>query len=108
MKLLAKIILILCITTHAFGAQTQIAEISGMICISCQNMVKNIIKKSCPEANINISWKEEIAIISFERKSNVTVDQLEKIIIKTGFDVGKVVSVDKLIVDPKKAKKYLN
>ena len=71
-------------------------------------MVKNIIKKSCPEANINISWKEEIAIISFERKSNVTVDQLEKIIIETGFDVGKVVSVDKLIVDPKKAKKYLN
>ena len=108
MKLLAKIILILCITTHAFGAQTQIAEISGMICISCQNMVKKIIKKSCPEANINISWREEIALISFESKSNVTVDQLEKIIIETGFDVGKIVSVDKLIVDPKIAKKLVN
>ena len=71
-------------------------------------MVKNIIKKSCPEANISISWREEIALISFESKSNVTVDQLEKIIIDTGFDVGKVVTVDKLIVDPKKAKKYLN
>ena len=71
-------------------------------------MVKNIIKKSCPEANINISWREEIALISFESKSNVTVDQLKKIIIETGFDVGKVVSVDKLIEDPKKSKKYLN
>ena len=108
MKLLTKIILILCITTHVFSAQTQIAEISGMICISCQNMVKKIIKKSCPEANINISWREEIALISFESKSNVTVDQLEKIIIETGFDVGKIVTVDKLIVDPKIAKKFVN
>ena len=71
-------------------------------------MVKKIIKKSCPEANINISWREEIALISFESKSNVTVDQLKKIIIETGFDVGKIVSVDKLIVDPKIAKKLVN
>ena len=108
MKLLIKIVSIICISSYAYAAQTQIAEVSGMVCISCQNMVKNSIKKNCPGADIKISWKEDLAMVSFENDSNVTLDKLKEIINNTGFEVGKMISVNKIISDPKIAKKYIN
>ena len=95
-------------STTAFAAQTQIAQVNGMMCIKCQKMVTDALKKASPDAEVNVSWPEGVAVSSFKDKSNLSDDDYKNAILGTGFEVVKVVSVDKIVTDPGEAVKILD
>ena len=106
-----KIILSLFLTltsTNLFAAQTQIAQVNGMMCIKCQKMVTEALQKASPDADIKVSWPEGVAISAFQDKSNLSDDEYKNAIAGTGFEVIKVVSVDKLITDAGEAVSILD
>ena len=39
-------------STNLFAAQTQIAQVNGMMCIKCQKMVTEALQKASPDAEI--------------------------------------------------------
>jgi len=107
MNNLKKIILILSITftsSVAFAAQTQIAQVNGMMCIKCQKMVTEALQAASPNATVKVSWPEGVAVSSFADKSNLTDDDYKEAIVGTGFEVIKVVSVDEIISDAGEAR----
>ena len=106
-----KIIISLFITlmsTNLFGAQTQIAQVNGMMCIKCQKMVTKALQKASPDAEIKVSWPEGVAVSVFQDKSNLSDEEYKKAIAGTGFEVIKVVSVDKIVTDAGEAVKILD
>ena len=106
-----KIILSLFLTlmsTNLFAAQTQIAQVNGMMCIKCQKMVTEALQKASPDADIKVSWPEGVAVSAFQDKSNLSDEQYKDAIAGTGFEVIKVVSVDKLVTDAGEAVKILD
>tara|TARA_B100001057_G_scaffold91273_1_gene87640 strand:+ start:107 stop:433 length:327 start_codon:yes stop_codon:yes gene_type:complete len=108
MKKIYLTLLILLFSTNVFAAQTQIAQVNGMMCIKCQKMVTKALQKASPNATVKVSWPEGVAVSSFEDKSNLTDDNYKKAIAGTGFEVIKVVSVDKIITDAGEAKKLVD
>jgi copper chaperone CopZ len=107
MNNLKKIILILSITftsSVAFAAQTQIAQVNGMMCVKCQKMVTEALQAASPNATVKVSWPEGVAVSSFADKSNLTDDNYKEAIVGTGFEVIKVVSVDEIISDAGEAR----
>ena len=96
------------ISTNLFAAQTQIAQVNGMICIKCQKMVTEALQKASPEAEIKVSWPEGVAVSAFQDKSNLSDEEYKNAIAGTGFEVVKVVSVDKLVTDADEAVKILD
>jgi len=96
------------ISTNLFAAQTQIAQVNGMICIKCQKMVTEALQKASPDADIKVSWPEGVAVSAFQDKSNLSDEQYKEAIAGTGFEVIKVVSVDKIVTDPSEAVKILD
>ena len=106
-----KIILGLFLTlmsTNLFAAQTQIAQVNGMMCIKCQKMVTEALQKASPDADIKVSWPEGVAVSAFQDKSNLSDDEYKNAIAGTGFEVIKVVSVDKIVTDAGEAVKILD
>ena len=106
-----KIILSLFLTlmsTNLFAAQTQIAQVNGMICIKCQKMVTEALQKASPDADIKVSWPEGVAVSAFQDQSNLSDEQYKEAIAGTGFEVIKVVSVDKIVTDAGEAVKILD
>tara|TARA_B000000557_G_scaffold155192_1_gene125978 strand:- start:34 stop:360 length:327 start_codon:yes stop_codon:yes gene_type:complete len=106
-----KIIIGLFITlmsTNLFAAQTQIAQVNGMMCIKCQKMVTEALQKASPDAEIKVSWPEGVAVSAFQDKSNLSDDEYKNAIAGTGFEVIKVVSVDKIVTDAGEAVKILD
>ncbi len=106
-----KIILGLFLTlmsTNLFAAQTQIAQVNGMMCIKCQKMVTEALQKASPDADIKVSWPEGVAVSAFQDKSNLSDEEYKNAIAGTGFEVIKVVSVDKLVTDDGEAVKILD
>ena len=106
-----KIILGLFLTlmsTNLFAAQTQIAQVNGMMCIKCQKMVTEALQKASPDAEIKVSWPEGVAVSAFQDKSNLSDDEYKNAIAGTGFEVIKVVSVDKIVTDAGEAVKILD
>ena len=91
-----------------FAAQTQIAQVNGMICIKCQKMVTEALQKASPDADIKVSWPEGVAVSAFQDKSNLSDEQYKEAIAGTGFEVIKVVSVDKIVTDAGEAVKILD
>ena len=96
------------VSTNLFAAQTQIAQVNGMMCIKCQKMVTEALQKASPDAVVKVSWPEGVAVSSFKDKSNLSDDEYKNAILGTGFEVVKVVSVDKIINDPGEAVKILD
>ena len=96
------------ISTNLFAAQTQIAQVNGMICIKCQKMVTEALQKASPDADIKVSWPEGVAVSAFRDKSNLSDEQYKEAIAGTGFEVIKVVSVDKIVTDAGEAVKILD
>ena len=106
-----KIILGLFLTlmsTNLFAAQTQIAQVNGMMCIKCQKMVTEALQKASPDADIKVSWPEGVAVSAFQDKSNLSDEEYKNAIAGTGFEVIKVVSVDRLVTDAGEAVKILD
>ena len=96
------------ISTNLFAAQTQIAQVNGMICIKCQKMVTEALQKASQDADIKVSWPEGVAVSAFQDKSNLSDEQYKEAIAGTGFEVIKVVSVDKIVTDAGEAVKILD
>ena len=96
------------ISTNLFAAQTQIAQVNGMICIKCQKMVTEALQKASPDADIKVSWPEGVAVSAFQDQSNLSDEQYKEAIAGTGFEVIKVVSVDKIVTDAGEAVKILD
>ena len=95
-------------STNLFAAQTQIAQVNGMMCIKCQKMVTEALQAASPNATVKVSWPEGVAVSSFEDKSNLTNDDYKEAVAGTGFEVIKVVSVDKIITDAGEARKLVD
>ena len=95
-------------STNLFAAQTQIAQVNGMMCIKCQKMVTKALQAASPNADVKVSWPEGVAISSFADKSNLTEEDYKNAILGTGFEVIKVVSVDKIINDAEEARKLVD
>ena len=106
-KIILSLILTL-ISTNLFAAQTQIAQVNGMICIKCQKMVTEALQKASPDADIKVSWPEGVAVSAFQDQSNLSDEQYKEAIAGTGFEVIKVVSVDKIVTDAGEAVKILD
>ena len=96
------------ISTNLFAAQTQIAQVNGMMCIKCQKMVTEALQKASPDAEIKVSWPEGVAVSAFQDKSNLSDEEYKNAIAGTGFEVIKVVSVDKIVTDAGEAVKILD
>ena len=95
-------------STNLFAAQTQIAQVNGMMCIKCQKMVTKALQAASPNATVKVSWPEGVAVSSFKDKSNLSDDDYKNAILGTGFEVIKVVSVDKIITDAGEARKLVD
>ena len=106
-KLILSLFLTL-ISTNLFAAQTQIAQVNGMMCIKCQKMVTKALQKASPDAEIKVSWPEGVAVSAFQDKSNLSDEEYKNAIAGTGFEVIKVVSVDKIVTDAGEAVKILD
>ena len=106
-KIILSMLLIL-VSTNLFAAQTQIAQVNGMMCIKCQKMVTEALQKASPDADIKVSWPEGVAVSAFQDKSNLSDEQYKEAIAGTGFEVIKVVSVDKIVTDASEAVKILD
>ena len=97
MKKIYLTLFLLLFSTNVFAAQTQIAQVNGMMCIKCQKMVTEALQAASPNATVKVSWPEGVAVSSFEDKSNLSDDDYKEAIAGTGFEVIKVVSVEKII-----------
>tara|TARA_Y100001958_G_C21193395_1_gene521166 strand:- start:879 stop:1205 length:327 start_codon:yes stop_codon:yes gene_type:complete len=96
------------ISTNLFAAQTQIAQVNGMMCVACQKMVTKALQEASPDADIKVSWPEGVAVSVFKDKSNLSDEEYKSAIAGTGFEVIKVVSVDKIVTDAGEAVKILD
>ena len=111
MKTVNKIIFTLTLiffSTNLLAAQSQIAQVNGMMCIKCQKLVTKALQAASPNATVTVSWPEGVAVSSFEDKSNLTDIDYKNAILGTGFEVMKVVSVDKIISDAGEARKLVD
>ena len=95
-------------STNLFAAQSQIAQVNGMMCIKCQKMVTKALQAASPNATVKVSWPEGVAVSSFTDKSNLTDDAYKEAIAGTGFEVIKVVSVERIIVEAEEARKLVD
>ena len=95
-------------STNLFAAQTQIAQVNGMMCIKCQKMVTEALQAASPDATVKVSWPEGVAVSSFKDKSNLSDEDYKNAILGTGFEVIKVVSVDKIVSDAEEARKLVD
>jgi copper chaperone CopZ len=100
--------LILFFSTNLFAAQSQIAQVNGMMCIKCQKMVTKALQAASPNATVKVSWPEGVAVSSFTDKSNLTDDAYKEAIAGTGFEVIKVVSVERIITEAEEARKLVD
>ena len=108
MKKIYLSLFLLIFSTNVFAAQTQIAQVNGMMCIKCQKMVTKALQAASPNATVKVSWPEGVAVSSFEDKSNLSDEDYKKAILGTGFEVIKVVSVKKIITDAGEASKLVD
>ena len=72
MKKIYLTLFLLLFSTKAFAAQTQIAQVNGMMCIKCQKMVTEALQAASPNATVKVSWPEGVAVSSFTDKSNLS------------------------------------
>ena len=107
-KKISVIILMLFFSTNLFAAQSQIAQVNGMMCIKCQKMVTKALQEASPNATVKVSWPEGVAVSSFTDKSNLTDDAYKEAIAGTGFEVIKVVSVERIITEAEEARKLVD
>ena len=78
------------------------------MCKKCQKMVTKALQTASPNATVKVSWPEGVAVSSFTDKSNLTDDAYKEAIAGTGFEVIKVVSVERIITEAEEARKLVD
>ena len=58
MKKIFITLLLILFSTNVFAAQSQIAQVNGMMCIKCQKMVTKALQAASPNADVKVSWPE--------------------------------------------------
>ncbi len=101
-KLLSILFLIFFVSINnlLYAAESMVGQVNGMMCIKCQKMVTEALQKACPDATVKVSWPEGVAVSSFADKSNLNEEEYKQTIAGTGFEVVKVIKVEKIIKDP--------
>ena len=89
------------IQSFAKAEVAMIGVVNGMVCLECQAKVTKELKAATGEGNVEVSWPEGVAFINFESTPNFTEQDFKNVIEKAGFEVGKVATFDKKIIDPK-------
>lgn len=109
-QILSSILLVFFISISSFvhGAESMIGQVNGMMCIKCQKMVTEALKKACPDATVKVSWPEGVAVSSFADKSNLNEEEYKKAISGTGFEVIKVIKVAEFIDDAEEARALID
>ena len=100
MKVIYKILILFTLisNSYAYAEQALIGVVNGMICMECQNKVsKALTEKAGVKARITVSWPEDVAVVSFEKNTNLTVEDFRDAVENAGFETGKVVKVDKYV-----------
>ena len=69
------VVIIFFMTTNLFAAQTQIAQVNGMMCLKCQKMVTEALQEAMPNAKVKVSWPEGVAVSNFDDKSPITEEE---------------------------------
>ena len=103
MKKIFIIILFLNLFIQSFAKAevAMIGVVNGMVCLECQAKVTKELKAATGEGNVEVSWPEGVAFINFENAPNFTEQDFKNVIEKSGFEVGKVATLDEKIIDPK-------
>ena len=109
-KILGSILLVffISISNIVYAAETMVGQVNGMMCIKCQKMVTKALQAASPNATVKVSWPEGVAVSSFADKSNLSDEDYKEAIVGTGFEVIKVVSVEKIITDAGEARKLVD
>ena len=109
-KLLSILFLIFFVSINnlLYAAESMVGQVNGMMCIKCQKMVTKALIAVSPKAQVKVSWPEGVAVSAFEDKSNLSDEDYKEAIAGTGFEVIKVVSVDKIITDAGEARKLVD
>ena len=113
MSKIKKILLVLAFSltsSLALAAESIVASVNGMVCIECQKKVIKSLKalSSGAEIKVLVSWPEGVAVSTFKEESNLSDDEYKNAILGTGFEVIKVVSVDKIITNAEEARKIVD
>ena len=109
-KIISSIFLIffISISNKVYAAESLVGQVNGMMCIKCQKMVTKALQEASPNATVKVSWPEGVAVSSFTDKSNLTDDAYKEAIAGTGFEVIKVVSVERIITEAEEARKLVD
>ena len=54
MKKIFITLLLILFSTNVFAAQSQIAQVNGMMCIKCQKMVTKALQAASPNADVKV------------------------------------------------------
>ena len=72
-----------------------IGVVSGMVCMECQKKVEAALtEKAGTKATVDVSWPENVAVVSFEGTTNLTEADFKNVVEGVGFTTGKIVKVD--------------
>ena len=107
-KIIFLIFLMKFFITNLFAAQSQIAQVNGMMCTKCQKLVTKALQIASPNATVKVSWPEGVAISTFLDKSNISDKEYKNTILGTGFEVIKVVSIDEIITNAEDARNLVD
>ena len=109
-KILSFIFLVvfISISNIVYAAESLVGQVNGMMCIKCQKMVTNKLIEVSPAAYVKVSWPEGVAVSAFKSESNLSEQEFQDAILGTGFEVVKVVKVDKFIEDAGEARKLVD
>ena len=98
MKNITKILIIFITfisTQTVLKAESLIGTVDGMVCIACQKKVEAALTdKAGTKATIDVSWPENVAVVSFAGKTNLTEADFKDAVESAGFTTGKIVKVE--------------
>ena len=97
-KLFLSLITFFMIQTSLKDEQALIGVVNGMVCIECQKKVEAALtEKAGTKATVDVSWPENVAVVSFEDATNLTEVDFKNVVESVGFSTGKIVKVDEQV-----------
>ena len=97
-KLFLTLITFFMMQTSLKAEQALIGVVNGMVCIECQKKVEAALtEKAGSKATIDVSWPENIAVVSFDGNANLTEEEFKNAVEGVGFTTGKIVKVNEQV-----------
>ena len=98
LKLFLTVLTFFMIQTSLKAEQALIGVVNGMVCMECQKKVEAALtEKAGTKATVDVSWPENVAVVSFEGKTNLTESDFKDVVEGVGFTTGKIVKVDEQV-----------